>query len=242
MLLTISLLAVSAAVLSALIGFVRAALRARREKAEFLSGLERKSPNLSTEQLAQAAPAVFRAWTHYEMRLAVDAFPLLRSGLILSGLKVALQEVPPDQRTALVYKLRWVHEHYPGPSVMTCERNRQIGKRHLFPSIRASLSGAGIPKDLLSERASEVEGAFLAANSLEAMRVAATHYTLLLLPGLQGGIDLTIERHLMDNERAECLRRLRYLQELREEIEQRPVESWWRAIEREAHPSDRREL
>jgi hypothetical protein len=126
-------------------------------------------------------------------------------------MKVALQEVSPDQRTALAYKLRWVYEHYPGPSAVTCERNRQMGKRHLFPSIRASLSGADVPRHLLSERASEVEGAFLAADSLEAMRVAATHYTLLLLPGLQGGIDFTIEHDLTDGERAECLRRLRYL-------------------------------
>lgn len=233
MLLTFSLLAVATAIIYGLIGFARAILRAQRERAEVLSGRERKNPRPSRDQFEQAAFALIRAWTHYEMRQAVDAFPLLRSSLILSGLKVALQEVPLDWRTALVYKLRWVHEHHTGPSEITCERNRQLGKRQLFRSIRASLSGAGMPRDLLPDRAAEVEGAFLAADSLEAMRLAATHYTLLLLPGLQGGIDYTIEHDLTGVERAECSRRLRYLQELRKEIERRPVESWWRAIERE---------
>src|SRR5258708_3478180 len=221
---TISVLAVSAAVMSLLIGFSRSVHRNRREKAESLRRPEH-SQVPSKEEFVRATSEALHAPTHHEMRQAVDAFPLLRSSLILSSLKNAFQAVPPDYRTALIYKLRWIHENYPGLSETMCERNRQLGKRQLFPSIRVSLSAAGVPKGVLSERASEVEGGFLAADSLETMRVAATHYTLLLLPGLQGGIDSTIEHDLMGSERAQCFRRLKYLQELREEIEQRPLEA-----------------
>src|ERR1017187_3609134 len=110
---TVSLFAVAAAIVYGLIGLARTMLQARRNRAETLSRLERKKPDLSREQFEQAALALFRAWTHYEMRRAVDSFPVLRSSLILSVLKVALQGVPEDGRTAFIYKLRWVHEHYP---------------------------------------------------------------------------------------------------------------------------------
>jgi hypothetical protein len=236
MVLRVSLLALAAAVLFGLAGSVRRLLRSRRERAAWAtdrSGDDREDRELSREQFERGAIALFRASTHHEMRQAVDAFPFLRSSLMLSAFKAALQKAPPDRRAALVYKLRWVHEQYPGPSVTICERNRRLGERHLLASILASLSGAGVPQDLLSERASEVEGSFLAADFQDVMRVAATHYPLLLLPGLQGGIDFTIEHDLAGEERAECFRRLRWLQELREEIEQQPVESWWRSIDRE---------
>jgi hypothetical protein len=236
MLLTVSLLAIAAAVVFGLTGLVRRLLCARRERADrggTLPGDDSDDQELSKERFEKGAFALFFASTHHEMRQAVDAFPFLRLSLMLSAFKGALEKAPPDRRTALVYKLRWVLEQYPGPSETICERNRRLGERQQFPSVRASLSGAGVAKELLSERASEVEGAFLAADSQDAMRLAATHYPLLLLPGLQGGIDFTIEHDLAGEERDSCFRRLRWLQELREEIEQQPVESWWRSIDRE---------
>lgn len=157
---------------------------------------------------------------HYEMRGIADKFPSIRSERGFRLIEGFAQTRPLQYRAVLVYQGLWLQHCYPGPSMEVCASNRAAGRKRRFVSIGAVISRP--------EWAEEVEGAFLRANSLEDMRVVAMNYPVLLRPAVQGGIDSQIEHGFPGPERTTYFAKVRYLQQLREEVERRPVQSWWR--------------
>ncbi len=171
---------------------------------------------------------------HSQMRDAVDKVPFVRSQKFRGIVTGALSKVEAEYHSIVIYLLRWLDHGYPGPPPNVCEMNRAAGARRRFVSIGAGLHlDRQKPDAQLLQWASEIEGAFLRANTLEDMRVVAMHYPILLRPAVQGGIDAEIIHDLAEPERTAYFEKLRHLQRLREEIEGHPVESWWRPIDRQ---------
>src|SRR5262249_47368802 len=121
-----------------------------------------------------------------------------------------------------LYKAQWIRDCYPGPSEELCRsfRSRHSGMTVCSYLFESNFEG-DVPAEIAAQWAAEGDGAFHQADTLEKMRFVALNYPMLLRPAIQGALDSHDESH-PDNAR------LRLLQQLREDVEGRPIKSWWR--------------
>ena len=175
-----------------------------------------------------AIESLYQSQIHYELRAAVEKFPILTSEFFQTiSSTIFCPFIPKEFRSVLVYQLRWIQECYPKPPLIVSQNHDQ--QPMLFQSIEAGLKAKS---EIKTHWAHEIEQAFLRCDSKDNMRIVAMNYPLLLRPAVQGGIDAAADE-LEEPRRSDYSAKLRWLQELREEIEGHFVESWWRPIMRE---------
>jgi hypothetical protein len=171
--------------------------------------------------------------SYHEMSGLVGEYPSLRSEGSFALLGMMVTMVPAEYRTVGRYQLRWLREF-----VSTSSSNES-----LMPILTRSQTIAPFYQAVLAKIASlghwveEAELAMLSANGLEEMKIVAMHFPALLRPAIQAAIDGSINAEWSQNQWPTGIKSLyesqfEQLQQIREQEEGVPIESWWRPIER----------
>lgn len=171
--------------------------------------------------------------SYHEMAVLVGSYPSLRSDRSLAMADMMVSMVPAEYRTVGRYQLRWLRAF-----ISTSSSNES-----LKPILARSDTAAPFYQAVLTRISTlgpwvqEAELAMLSANGLEEMKTVAMHFPALLRPAIQAAIDGSINADWRQNQWSVDItslyaRQFEHLQQIREQEEGVPIESWWRPIER----------